>query len=449
MIMVTINEWHASFKQALGKRQEWLSLTRMLELKAKFSEFRTVFSTLYAALLQKHSLVKDPYKAEAPVSELKMPETSSFFEPKKRKAFSQRLAEYDNQLEYVTAFCDFSVETLNPNTIKVLKAIIWFIEWKNLSLTSPSPNTQAMAEIFLALRKNAANKTMLTNLETCFDALYDNASCIDGILDEVGDYQREAYKDRIRSSITADIDDVATLDFISRRFSAAFPGEIFYTGLVQELLNEDYSPNAQIIREGVLAKLAVPEHEAPVIGESQAFKSTLIEGLQTLGSTGDTFHKIIAKMGYNHGVYRRRKKSLGESIGVFFAVLFKRKLTADFYECEIADSVISKVEIINHYLFIEELAKKAKELRAITTGRHTAKLEKMDEPELFRYLNGNIRDIQRYYRLLTALDRFFKTKVEAKHRHHIKGIRPELSTIKNALSKAIVKHEYYLVSQKL
>jgi hypothetical protein len=450
MIMVTINEWHASFEQALEKRLEWLSLTRMPELKAQFSEFRAIFSTLYAALLQKKAIAKDPYKTETPVSDLKMPETSPFFEPKKWEAFSLRLATYDNQLEYVTAFCDFSANTLKPDKIKVLQAIIWFIEWKNLSLTSPSPNTQAMAEIFLALRDKAINKTMRTNLEACFNALYNGASRIDEILNEVNDYQREAYKGEIRSSITADADGVVTLDYINTRFPAAFSGKIFYTGLVQELLDEDYSPNAQIIREGVLAKLAVPEHELPVIGESQSFKSTLIEGLQLLGSTGDTFHKIIAKIGHNHEVYRHRKKSFGELISAFFAMLFKKRQAADFYECEIANAVDSRVEIVDHYLFVEELNRKVKELRVIAGGSgHTAKLERMDESELLDHLGRNIRDLQKYHRLLLALDGIFKTKGNAEPRNHIKGIRPELSTIKSVLSKAIVKHEYYLVSQKL
>ena len=163
--MGNVNEWHTSFQQALEKKREWLSYTRIPELKEKFSGFRTTFSTLYFTLLRKNAIVKDPYKSEVAASDLKMPETSALFEPKKREAFSLRLARYDNQLEYITAFCDFSVDTFTPDKIKILQATIWFIEWKTLSLTSPSPNTQAMAEIFLNLRNRAANKTMWGNLE--------------------------------------------------------------------------------------------------------------------------------------------------------------------------------------------------------------------------------------------------------------------------------------------
>jgi hypothetical protein len=443
-------EWYASFQHALEKRREWLSLTRIPELKVQFSEFRTTFSTLYSVLLQKNAIVKDPYKGEVSVGELKMPETTSFFEPKKRTAFSQRLAKYDNQLEYISAFFDFSIDTIKPDKIKILQAIIWFVEWKNLSLISPSPNTRAMAEIFLTLRNSSARTTILNSLEVCVDILYTIAAHIDEVLNELDDYQREAYKGRIRSSITANVDVVVTLDYIEDRFSAVFPGEIFYPELVQELLHEDYAPNAHLVREGVLAKLAVTEYALPVVGAVPSFKSALIEGLKTLGSIGDTLHEIVAKIGHNHGVYRRMKKSLGEAIRFFFAVLFKRKRAVNFYECEMVNAADSRVEIIDHYVFVEELNRKVKELRTITArGGRPAKWEKMDEVELLDYLSRNIYDLQRYHRLLTALDRFFKTKAGSQYRNRIKGMLPELSTIKNALSKAIVKYEYYLVGQKL
>jgi hypothetical protein len=448
MMMISMNEWYALYQQALEKKREWLMQTKIPELKAYFSEFRTAFSTLYAILLQKNAIVSDPYKSETAVGYLKMPETSPFFEPKKREAFSLRLARYDNQLEYITAFCDFSVDTLSTDKTKVLQAIIWFIEWKNLSLTSPSPNTQTMAEILLNLRKNTANKVLLNNLEACFEVLYETASHIDEIFDELTDYRREVYKGAIRSSIitaTANADGVVTLEYVKAQFPRVFPEETFDPELVQAVLDEDYAPDARI-RESILAKLAVPEYDAPADEKAHSVKATLIECLNVLGSTGGTFNEIIAKIEHNHGIYRRKKKSLGESISAFFAFLLKRKQATDFYECEIVNAVDSKIEIIDHYALVEELNRKVKELR--TMSGYAEKGEKMTERELLDYLSRNIRDIQKYHRILIALDAFFKTKVDDKHKNHIKGIRPELATIKSAFSKAILKQEYCQINQK-
>ncbi|MDR0409908.1 MAG: hypothetical protein LBH18_05880 [Spirochaetaceae bacterium] len=443
--MVDTNEWYALFKQAREKKQEWLSRVRIPELKTKFSEFRKTFAILYFVLLQKNYIMKDPYKSETPVGDLKVPETRSFFEPKKREEFSLRLAKYDNQLEYIVTFYDFSVDTLKPDKIRIMRAIIWFIEWQNLSLTSPSLNTQAMAEIFFNLRNRAVNKILLKNLETCFDDLYTVATYMDKILNEINEYQREAYKGNIRSSIIANMDGIATIDSIKKKFYPLFPEEIFYPEIVQELLDEDNSPDANV-REDILKKLNVTEYAKPIFEETVSLKPTLIEGLNALCSTVSTFREIIVKIEHNHGVYRRKNRSIRKAIVTLFKILFKKKQTADFYECEIAGSFSSRVKIINHYLLVKKLNEKIKELRTITGS--TTKLEKMDEEELLNYLSRNIRDIQKHHRLLAALDKFFRTKITNKQKNHIKGMRPELTTIKNALSKAVVKYEYYLVTRK-
>jgi hypothetical protein len=448
--MVNIHDWHASFQQALDEKREWLSSTGISELQTDFSDFRTTYATLYSMLLQKRVVMQDPYKSETSVNDLYMPETSPLFEPKKREAFSMRLAKYDNQLEYVATFCPFSIDVVKPDKIRILQAIIWFIEWKNLSLTSPSPNTQAMAEIFINLRKNTVSSMAMKNFEACVDVLYSVASHIDELLNDFSIYHQEAYKGAIRSSITADANGVMTLDDIKGRFFDVFPGKTFSAGLVEELIREDYSPNAQTAQKSVLDKLAVKERESHVVQEVHSAKSLLVEGLETLGSTSDTFHEIIAKIGHNHGVYRHKRKSLVEMIRVCFAILFNRKLTTDFYMCEITGSVDARIEKIDHYVFVEQLSRKMKELKMFATGGGgMAKWEKMNESELLESLTQNIHDLQYYHRLLTALDEFFRTQVEIDHRSRIKGMRPELSTIKNALSKAIVKQEYYLVTQHI
>jgi hypothetical protein len=443
--MVDTDEWYASFKQALEKKRDWLLGVRIPELKRKFGEFHNTFSILYSALLQKNYIVKDPYKTETPASGLRVPETKSFFEPKKREEFSLRLAKYDNQLEYIVTFYEFSLDTLKPDKIRILRAIIWFIEWKNLSLTSPSLNTQAIAEIFFNLRNRAISKILLKNLEACFDDLYSCAAYMDKILYEISDYQHEAYKGNIRASITANMEGPVTIDSIKNVFYTMFPGDVFQPALIQELLNEDSSPDNNI-RASVLAKLAVVDPAMQDFDDAPSFKSLLIEGFNTLGSTAGTFHEIVGKIEYNHGIYRRKRRSLSESLLILFKLLLKKKRHSDLYECELVGSFSSRVEIIDHHLFLEKLNEKIRELRTIV--KYPAKLEQMDEDELLNYLNRNMRDIQKHHRLLIALDKFFRTKVAGEQKSRIKGMRPELTTIKNALSKVSVKYEHYLVKRK-
>jgi hypothetical protein len=58
-------------------------------------------------------------------------------------------------------------------------------------------------------------------------------------------------------------------------------------------------------------------------------------------------------------------------------------------------------------------------------------------------LEKNIRETQMMHKTLTALDEYFKTSADRDVRERIKGIKPELGTIKNVIIRANAKrHEY-------
>jgi hypothetical protein len=102
-------------------------------------------------------------------------------------------------------------------------------------------------------------------------------------------------------------------------------------------------------------------------------------------------------------------------------------------------------EKLDFTAFHAELERKAKVLFNISTkGMAVSKLEGMEEPQLLGLLEKNIRDIQTMHRLLGALDEYFKAAADQEDRGKIKGIKPELSTMKNALIKANQKrYEYH------
>ena len=80
---------------------------------------------------------------------------------------------------------------------------------------------------------------------------------------------------------------------------------------------------------------------------------------------------------------------------------------------------------------------------ASRTATTTQKLEAMQEEQLVGFLERNIKELQTLHKVLSALDEFFKAEVDKDDRDKVKGIKPELSTVKNALVKANAKrHEY-------
>jgi hypothetical protein len=58
-------------------------------------------------------------------------------------------------------------------------------------------------------------------------------------------------------------------------------------------------------------------------------------------------------------------------------------------------------------------------------------------------LEKNVNEVQTFHKTLTALDDFFKANVVPEDRDKIKGIKPELSALKNTFVKANqIKYDY-------
>ena len=116
------------------------------------------------------------------------------------------------------------------------------------------------------------------------------------------------------------------------------------------------------------------------------------------------------------------------------------------YDVEYMDPVkgIPVRERVNFNSFRNDLERKVRTLTPMASrGSASSKLEAMQEEQLVGFLERNIREIQSLHKILGALDDFFKAGVDRADRDRIKGIKPELATIKNAIVRANSKrHEY-------
>jgi hypothetical protein len=116
------------------------------------------------------------------------------------------------------------------------------------------------------------------------------------------------------------------------------------------------------------------------------------------------------------------------------------------YEVEYIDPIkgVPVRDKVNFVSFRIDLDKKIRTLSSISLrGTGLAKLEGMQEEQIIPFLEKNIREIQSLHKILTALDEFFKAEVDRENRDKVKGIKPELATMKNAIIRANAKrHEY-------
>jgi proteasome assembly chaperone (PAC2) family protein len=231
---------------------------------------------------------------------------------------------------------------------------------------------------------------------------------------------------------------------IRKKFGSLMAGRPFYPDLVNEILQEDYSGDGGKLRELVLKKLAVPDTKAKIAKPQVSFKAILIEGLFAIGGAGSTLAEIVPKVAENAEVLENRRKSFWEKVTKLIQHLLNKEPEPTIYEVEYVDSArgVKVKEKVNLGALRTNMDQKIRILQNITNRAGSlAKLESLEEAQLLGILEKNIRDVQALHKILSALDDYFKAAVDKEDRDKVKGIKPELGSMKNAIISA--NHKRY------
>jgi len=444
--MAENNDYLKILAEALKARAEWLERSELPKLKEELRAYHTGFASLYNLYLKKGLIHEDPYKHEAKIGELEVPSATSFSDADRLDQLTQRLANYDNQLDFLVNFYQFSAEFLTLDRIKRILGLVRYIDWVHLTPDSQSPVTKAVAEMTNQIKTGTDSLTMSIITES-LSHLNKSYAPIMGYLKLLTEYQREAYKADLRDvSAGMPANEAANPAQIKKKFVQAKPGLPFYPDLVEEVIKEDYSNEGPSLREAVLKKLEVADIKPKTAKVPVSFKNILLEGIQGLGGTAGTFADILAKMNENQTILQNTKQSFMQKFKRLMQQVFNKAPDPVIYDVEYMDPIkgISVREKINFNSFRNDLERKIRTLTPLASrGAATTKLESMQEEQLVGFLERNIREVQSLHKTLSALDDFFKAGIDKTNRDKIKGIKPELGTIKNAIVRANSKrHEY-------
>jgi hypothetical protein len=445
VVMADIKDYQNSLSAALQKRRDWLEKTELIKLKDELRTFQTSFSSLYTIYLKKGLINEDPYKQEAKIGELAVPDTGPFNEADRLDQLSMRLSNYDNQLDFLVNFYQFGVEFLNLDRIKRIFGLVRYIDWIHLSPDAQVPNTKATAEI-TNQSKIGVDPIALSVINGSLENLSKSTTAVMGVLKELADYHKAFYKFEVRAVLDGMSAAEANAVIIRKKITAALPGKPFYQELVEEIIKEDFSQNGPALRENVLKSLAVEENKPKTVKVNVSFKSILIEGVHVIGSVNTTLMEIGIKIDENELILENQKKSLWEKIRQLLQEMVNKKPDEVIYEVAYMDATKGALirENLNYHNFRNEMDRKNKYLASLSAhGAAQGKLDAMSEDQLTAFLEKNIRDVQSLHRTLTALDEFFKSQVPKEFRDKVKGIKPELAAIKNAIVRANqIRHEY-------
>jgi len=425
-------------QQALTARKNWLETSELVKLKEALRSFQSSFASLYNIFLKKKLIHEDPYKHEAKIIELEIPETGTINEAKRLEQISLRLANFDNQLDFLANFYQLGVDFLNLEQIKKILGLIRFIDWVSLTPDSPYVNTKAVAEM-ANQSKSGVDQITLSIIGESLTRLSKSTTIVTGILKDLTVYYKETYKLNVRQAITTGMSaSDANPANIKKKFPVALPRTPFYQELIEDLIKEDYSNDGPAMKEAILKSLKLVEEKPKVVKPPVNFKNILLEGTQVIGGANLALSEIAGKLDENAEILANQRKTFWEKIRLIFRQMTNAEPEEVIFELEYMDQTkgMPVKEAMNFHRFRDELNKKTKILASFVRGPAAAKLAAMTEEQIIIYLERNIRDVQNLHKTMNALDEFFKTKTPQPDREKIKGIKPELATIKNSIVRA-------------
>jgi hypothetical protein len=444
--MADIKEYINALTTALEARKDWLDKTELVNLKENLRIYQLSFASLYSIFLKKKLINEDPYKQETKIGELEVPETGAFNDAKSTEQLSLRLSNFDSQLDFLVNFFQFSVDFINLDRIKRILGLVRYIDWNSLIPDSPNPNTRAVAEITIQ-SKAGLDSIALSVIGEALVKLPKSTAAVAGILKSLTAYHKEAYKLKVRNTVTQNMSAAeANPANIKKKIAAAMPGTPFYQELIEEIIKEDYSNEGAELRQNILNSLKVAEDKPKAAKKKVSYKSFLIDGMRAIGASASVLNEIIVKIDENENTLANQKRSLWEKLKIALRQMMNSEGEERIIDLEYMDPVKAvPVKLrINYYQFHADLERKIRVLVSINSqGAASSRLDSMSEEQLVTLLEKTIREIQQLHRTLAALDEYYKAEAPKDLRARIKGIRPELAAVKNSFVKANqMWHEY-------
>lgn len=460
--MSDVATYNNQLSDALEAKKNWLDSDLMPRLKDEFRLFQGAFSGLYKLLLKKSIIHEDIYQHEMKVGDIAIPPEGPFPESDKIDQISIRLSQYEVQLDFLINFYAFTVESFQMEKLKIVLGLVKYFHWIGLSANSKNINTKVLMELLTVL-KNGNDQLSISIAADCTMRLEKGSRTILKQLKELSDFHRESYKleTRLRVMDYLDFDPATvithkdeTMRQIKRKFAEAMADRPFYPELIDEILHEDYSGEGPRIKRILLENLGKNAESPKVVIETKNFNVTLLEGIRALGTLSFTLSDIHRKITQNSQLLESAKNTFMDKLRRLVLQMMNKETSQIFYDIEFFDptTASSKIEELDFYQFAIELDRKSRFLSSIANraSNTNRKLEHADDKLLIDILGKNIEEIQALHRTLNALDLFFKSEAKRDDRDRIFGIKPELTSVKNALLKANQKrHEYISRKEEL
>lgn len=433
--------------EAIEKKTNWFDERALPDVLEQYRLLHSCVKNIMEFLLKKSLITPDPYKNEKKISDIKPPENTQFSDAERSVIMGTRLSDYDSTLDFLCNYYKFSISNLQLQEIRKLIDLNNSIAWNSFSANSNNINTRVLATLVLSAKQNceAITASMVTDsVSKAGKALVE----INKVLRSITDFQREVYKCNIRKNIfehpsfnkeKADSSPQEELAQIKKLFTQVMGKIPFYSELIDEIINEDHADNKVQLQNALLEKLAVETKEDSKKEETINTKEILLAAVRGFGAMSAQISLAKEKIQENHNVLEEEHNSFMEKLKKIFRKAFNIEEKPVFYNVAVIDTLsdTKHYEKLNYIQFINELELKSRRYNSMGIRKSSSyeRISQQSEEKILEYVNQQLAECNKLLKLLNGLDEFFKASVLNEDKSKIKGLKMEITAIKNSVVK--------------
>lgn len=454
MGMESSNDFGQQVIAAVDERTAWFNGTELPKLQEAYRLHLTCVRNLSEALIKKSLITPDPYKNDKKISDIVAPEDTPFNENERSIILGTRISDYESMLDFICNYMKFSVENINMDKIRKLQNLNKTFTWSNLSPNSSRPNTQGLASCINSCKNGAVQLTLVLISDSITKS---NAALkeIDNGLKLLAVFLRERYKGEVRKNILsnpsfdrqkAQQNEQTFSQEIKKMFPTCMPKKAFSHELVDEIIKEEIGSDKEQRRTKLMSLLKVEENKVTKKQDTVDTHSILMDAVRALGSMSEQYDAVLDKIVNNHDVLESEHNTFKDKFFRTLRRLFGMDEPPVDYDVTIQTQDIKRKEKVQYNSFIESLAKRSRYYQAISV-KHTPGFNKINaqkDDAILDFLNKQIIENNKLQVILSGLDDYFKNTAKNVNRSKIKGIKVELTTLKNSLVKANQQRAEYI-----
>ncbi len=430
------------------ERQQYFDSFLLPKLRDEYRISQSSAKTIRTVLIKKGALYEDPYKYDSKLSDIEIPSEDTYTETEKAVEIGRRLARYEAMIDFLNNYYQFNCDFLDTNRINKMVALNRSFNWESFSPNSAKVNTKGLAELVTNVRNNA-DPLSLSIINDSLGQLSKSSATITKYLKELTDFHKERYKLMVRKMVMAGIPITppglttgsgTAMKEIKRAFVTNMKDQPFYTELVEEILKEDYAPDHAVLQQELLAKLSTTKKSDKKSATEESLKPVLLDGIRTIGSAAPQLEVILTKIQENHQLLLNSEQGFFRKLQRTFRKAFNIQEAEQPMTILCVDPVTqtSKKDTFVFSEFVEEVKRKSRIFNGFTVRTSPAfqKIEAMQEPQILDLLTRNVAELNNLLKQFAGLDEYFKQTAQNETREHIRGIKVEISAIRNNLVKA-------------